>query len=104
MVTLPWYPTDCQWWKCPDSTDPGIGRLGGFDGGLKIMMVKVQEQVLRSTMVLVVVLGVWRHGLYNGDSTKGQPYGDAALSHLLGGSGGVGVIPEPVELVEVPLN
>ena len=79
-----------------DGTKPGAGRLGGFDGGLEDYdgqgpgagLTKYNSERGGSA-------GYGGKGFSNGDATRGKPYGDAALSHLLGGSGGVGVMPDP---------
>ena len=79
-----------------DSTDPGIGKLGGFDGGKEDHEGngpgggRTRYDSLRGGSA-----GYGGMGFSNGDSTKGQPYGDAALSHLLGGSGGGGGDADP---------
>ena len=43
-------------------------------------------------------------GFSDGDATKGQPYGDSLLSHLLGGSSGGGGDRDPVVPVVEPSN
>ena len=80
----------------PDSTDPGTGKLGGFDGGKEDHEGNGPGAGCREyDGIRGGSAGYGGMGFSNGDSTKGQPYGDAALSHLLGGSGGGGGDADP---------
>jgi hypothetical protein len=75
----------------PDSTDPGLGKLGGFDGGKEDQEGNGPGAGRREyDGIRGGSAGYGGMGFSNGDATKGQPYGDATLSHLLGGSGGGG--------------
>jgi hypothetical protein len=74
-----------------DHTIPAIGKLGGFDGGARDAdgmgpgggLTKYNSERGGSA-------GYGGMGFSNGDATRGNPYGDAELTHLLGGSGGGG--------------
>ena len=74
-----------------DRLIPAIGKLGGFDGGARDAdgmgpgggLTKYNSERGGSA-------GYGGMGFSDGDATRGQPYGDAELTHLLGGSGGGG--------------
>jgi hypothetical protein len=75
----------------PDSTDPGIGKLGGFDGGKEDHEGNGPGAGRRDyDGIRGGSAGYGGMGFSDGDATKGQPYGDVLLSDLLGGSGGGG--------------
>ena len=75
----------------PDSTDPGLGKLGGFDGGKEDHEGNGPGAGRREyDGIRGGSAGYGGMGFSNGDATKGQPYGDSTLTHLLGGSGGGG--------------
>ncbi|MBV42384.1 MAG: hypothetical protein CL834_05075, partial [Crocinitomicaceae bacterium] len=77
--------------NAPDGTNPGIGKLGGFDGGMEDKSGegpgggRTKYDAERGGSA-----GYGGDGFSDGDATKGKSYGNAALSHLLGGSGGGG--------------
>ena len=74
-----------------DRLIPAIGKLGGFDGGARDAdgmgpgggLTKYNSERGGSA-------GYGGMGFSDGDATRGQPYGNAELTHLLGGSGGGG--------------
>jgi hypothetical protein len=77
--------------NAPDSTDEGIAKLGGFDGGKEDLVGKGPG---RGAEVYNTnrggSAGYGGRGFSDEQGTLGQTYGDPALSQLLGGSGGGG--------------
>ena len=76
--------------NAPDGTNPGLGKQS-FDGGREDHEGNGQGAGRREyDGIRGGSAGYGGMGFSDGDATKGQPYGDAVLSHLLGGSGGGG--------------
>jgi hypothetical protein len=62
----------------PDSTDPGLGKLGGFDGGKEDHEGNGPGAGRREyDGIRGGSAGYGGMGFSDGDATKGQPYGDA---------------------------
>ena len=77
--------------NAPDGTNPGLGKLGGFDGGKEDHEGNGPGAGRREyDGIRGGSAGYGGMGFSDGDVTKGQPYGDALLSDLLGGSSGGG--------------